>query len=103
MDDNKKLQQGFNAGYLLAKEKPELLKAITDGLQKTNDPYVQGLLAGSEEYSKEMAQPSKSKALPKFKGKFHQNYQLKEPKGRGLENPDTKKEMEDKEPDMDME
>ncbi|GAA4457869.1 hypothetical protein [Rurimicrobium arvi] len=45
-------QKGFNGGYTLAKEDPELLKAL---LQSKNDhsQYFQGLKAGGREYLRE--------------------------------------------------
>jgi hypothetical protein len=53
MDNSKEIQKGFNSGYLLAKHKPELSKKLLNGLQKTDNPYVLGLIEGSREVKKE--------------------------------------------------
>ena len=44
--------KGYNAGYLLAKFKPELAKLVIKDLQVAND-YNKGLVQGQKEFQKE--------------------------------------------------
>lgn len=44
--------KGYNAGYLLAKFKPELAKLVIKDLQTAND-YNKGLVQGHKELQKE--------------------------------------------------
>lgn len=44
--------KGFNAGYLLAKFKPELAKLVIKDLQVSND-FNKGLVQGQKEFQKE--------------------------------------------------
>lgn len=50
--DEKNLTDGFNSGYYLAKEKPELLKTLLNGVTGNSD-YLDGLKAGQNEYMQE--------------------------------------------------
>ena len=65
MDEGKEIQEGFNAGYILEQYRPQLTKAIIDGVKEGNSPYLEGFKAGSKEYTKERG---KSKFLGKLKG-----------------------------------
>lgn len=50
--------KGYNAGYLLAKFKPELAKLVIKDLQAANE-YNAGMLQGHKEFIKE-----KDKSIP---------------------------------------
>jgi hypothetical protein len=45
--------KGFNAGYVIEKENPKLLKQLTAEKQNENNPYVKGIVAGSKEQQRE--------------------------------------------------
>lgn len=47
-----KMLKGFNAGYLLSKYEPELLRKLMESFNK-NHSYLQGLKLGSQQYDKE--------------------------------------------------
>jgi hypothetical protein len=49
MNGEEKYIKGFNKGYLLSKHEPALTTKITQNLQ-SNSEYVEGLIAGTEEY-----------------------------------------------------
>ena len=65
MDEGKEIQEGFNAGYILEQYRPQLTKAIIDGVKEGNSPFLEGFKAGSQEYMKERG---KSKFLGKLRG-----------------------------------
>ena len=65
MDEGKEIQEGFNAGYILEQYRPQLTKAIIDGVKEGNSPFLEGFKAGSREYAKERG---KNKFLGKLKG-----------------------------------
>ena len=47
MDEGKEIQEGFNAGYILEQYRPQLTKAIIDGVKEGNSPlYWKGLRLG---------------------------------------------------------
>ncbi len=60
MEEAKKIQEGFNKGYLLKKHNPSLSLILERGLKENQDPYSKGLLAGIKEYDSEKT-PSKHK------------------------------------------
>ncbi len=49
--------KGYNAGYLLAKFKPELAKFVIKDLQVAND-YNKGLVQGHKEFQMERLKPN---------------------------------------------
>ena len=53
--EDKNLIEGFNSGYFLAKEKPELLQALLKGVTG-NSEYLEGIKAGQKEYQLEQYQ-----------------------------------------------
>ncbi len=59
------IQKGFNAGYQLEKHNPELASTLKKGFTDKEHPYVQGFMAGSQEYSKEVVK-EKSSPLSKY-------------------------------------
>ena len=49
-NDEKELLEGFNAGYLIEKHRPELSQILVNGLEV---PYIEGFIAGSKEFVQE--------------------------------------------------
>ena len=73
-NDNETLMiKGFNAGYILQKHNPELAKEIRSNLERVNEPYVQGFLAGAKEYEVEMER-EKSQLFPGMEEGFDQDF-----------------------------
>jgi hypothetical protein len=67
--DDKNLTDGFNSGYFLAKEKPELLQTLLNGASG-NSEYLEGIKAGQKEYEKErMRQATRER----FKEQYSKN------------------------------
>ncbi len=52
-DQEQQFKTGFNNGYLLAKHESGLINTITKNLHVENN-YVDGLIAGKEEYELEL-------------------------------------------------
>lgn len=50
------IKRGFNNGYLIQKEKPELAIKIAAGFKNSNHPYAIGFMNGSIECIKELKQ-----------------------------------------------
>ena len=44
------MTKGFNTGFLIQKFKPELAKALFKEWENLDDPYLKGMIAGSNEY-----------------------------------------------------
>ena len=65
MNEAKEIQEGFNAGYILEQYRPQLTKAIIEGIKEGNAPFLEGFKAGSQEYAKERG---RSKFLEKLRG-----------------------------------
>lgn len=79
MEENEAMQKGFNAGYVLEKTAPALAMKIREGVIESEDPYIQGFLAGCKEYSVEQAKD-------KFKAKMRDNLKdRQEEKGKDWE------------------
>ncbi|MCB0518086.1 MAG: hypothetical protein H6577_09895 [Lewinellaceae bacterium] len=57
MTDEQKIVKGFNAGYLMARHRPELSQTIQKGLDNKEDSYVVGFIAGAKEYEREVSKP----------------------------------------------
>ncbi len=53
MDEAKEIVEGFNAGYLIEKHCPALAKQLTKAVEGVEVPFVEGFIAGAEEYAKE--------------------------------------------------
>ena len=45
--------EGFNAGYLIEKHKPELSQKLVNGLDGVEVPFIEGFIAGSKEFVQE--------------------------------------------------
>lgn len=56
MDEGKEIVEGFNAGYLIEKHRPALAKQLTKAIEGVEVPFVEGFIAGAEEYAKERIQ-----------------------------------------------
>ena len=63
------IQRAFNAGYLVEKHLPQLSKLLVKGFQDSKNPYAQGFIAGSNEFSKEKT-VSKSRFLERLQEKY---------------------------------
>lgn len=66
MDAEKEILEGYNAGYLIEKYRPELSKQLTAGLNGVDMPYIEGFIAGSRESTAEKVQ-NRTKTLQKLK------------------------------------
>lgn len=66
-DIEKERLEGFNAGYMIEKHRPELSKQLVDGLDGVEVPFVEGFIAGSKESEKEK---TRSKSVQKLRGKI---------------------------------
>lgn len=53
MEENEALKKGFNAGYWLEKNAPELSKTLQEALGNEDSPYAQGFKKGSREFMSE--------------------------------------------------
>lgn len=51
--DEKLYIKGFNAGYVMEKENPKLLKKLTAEKQNESNPFVKGITDGSKEQQRE--------------------------------------------------
>ncbi|PHN04344.1 hypothetical protein [Flavilitoribacter nigricans] len=56
MDADKELLEGFNAGYIIEKYRPALSKQLVAAVQGVDLPFVEGFVAGTQEYTKERTQ-----------------------------------------------
>ncbi len=64
MDNGNEITEGFNAGYLIEKHRPELAQQLTKNLEGVEIPFIEGFVAGSKEYAKERIQ---SKVISKLR------------------------------------
>lgn len=56
MDADQEILEGFNAGYIIEKHRPELAKQLLAAVEGVEVPFVEGFVAGSQEYAKERTQ-----------------------------------------------
>ena len=56
MDTDQEILEGFNAGYIIEKHRPELAKQLVAAVEGVEVPFVEGFVAGSQEYAKERVQ-----------------------------------------------
>ena len=56
MDESKEITEGFNAGYLIEKHRPELALKLVKSVEGVELPFIEGFVAGSQEYAKERTQ-----------------------------------------------
>lgn len=78
MDNAKEMLEGFNAGYIIEKHRPELSKKLVNAVQGADMPFIEGFIAGTEEYSKER---SRSKIINKLRDGLQQQ-KTKSTKGK---------------------
>lgn len=64
MDGSKEITEGFNAGYLIEKHRPELAQQLVKSVEGVELPFVEGFVAGSQEYAKER---TRSKIISKLR------------------------------------
>jgi hypothetical protein len=67
--NEQELAKGFNAGYIIQKHRPEIADSLTEAVRENKDEFFQGLVAGSEQYSKERTQ---SKTISKLRDTVRQ-------------------------------
>lgn len=51
--DLKLFAKGFNSGYVMEKDNPELTKKLIEGNQNKDNTYFKGVVAGSKEQKRE--------------------------------------------------
>lgn len=73
MDEGKEVLEGFNAGYLIEKHRPELAKQLVSAVDGVDMPFIQGFVEGSKEYSKER---KRIKVVDKLKEKAIQTKRM---------------------------
>ena len=85
MTEEQYIQKGFNAGYQMEKHDSKLAKTLQKGFTDKEHPYVQGFIAGSKEYGKELAKTKQSKAWnPKITPR-NPNISKNKDKGKGFQ------------------
>ena len=81
MENDQELIEGFNAGYIIEKHRPELAKQLVEGLDGVEVPFVEGFLAGSDQSLKEKER-TRSKTVSQLK-KFAKDHIPKPAKDLG--------------------
>lgn len=66
MEHDQDLIEGFNAGYIIEKHRPELAKQLVGGLEGVDVPFAEGFVAGSNQSLKDRER-IKSKTISKLK------------------------------------
>lgn len=64
MDGGQEILEGFNAGYVIEKHRPELAQQLVTAVEGVELPFMEGFVAGSQEYAKERTQ---SKTIAKLR------------------------------------
>ena len=90
MDEGKEILEGFNAGYLIEKHRPALAKQLTKAVEGVEVPFIEGFIAGSEEYAKERIQ-AKTIAKLREASKGSAPFPAKD---KGKDDPEIEKDME---------
>ncbi|MEM7106535.1 MAG: hypothetical protein AAF502_25650 [Bacteroidota bacterium] len=70
MDSEKQIAEGFNAGYLIEKHRPELAKEMRAKVQEMESPFIEGFVAGAKEYARE-------RGISKLRGKASKTFSPK--------------------------
>ncbi|PHN00924.1 hypothetical protein [Flavilitoribacter nigricans] len=65
-DFEKKVVDGFNAGYIIEKYQPDLAQLLLESVASADTPYVEGFIAGSKESILERER-TRSKTISKLK------------------------------------
>ncbi len=55
MEQEKDIIEGFNAGYILKSQKPELFEQLKSSLKDSNSEYFKAFNEGAETYEQEKA------------------------------------------------
>jgi hypothetical protein len=89
MTEEQEIQEGFNAGYLIGKYRPELMQQLSGSLEEAKSPFVEGFAKGGEQAKGERL-IDRSKGISKLrqfsKGKIPKPTKQKgKDKGKGLE------------------
>ena len=63
-DESKEITEGFNAGYMIEKHRPELAQQLVKSVEGVELPFIEGFVAGSQEYAKER---TRSKIISKLR------------------------------------
>lgn len=66
MENDQELIEGFNAGYIIEKHRPELAKQLVEGLDGADVPFVEGFIAGNSQ-SVQDRESAKSRTISKLK------------------------------------
>lgn len=74
MTEEQYIQKGFNAGYQLQKQSPQLAQTLQQGFADKEHHYAKGFIAGSQEYTKELSQ-DKSSSKDSYFNKIKQQSQ----------------------------
>ena len=90
MDTDQEILEGFNAGYIIEKHRPELAKQLVAAVEGIEVPFVEGFIAGSKEYSKERIQ---AKVITKIRRTLKDSISLRS----------KEKDKDDLEKDIDIE
>lgn len=83
-DQEKELLKGFNAGYIIDQQKPELAKKLVEAAENIDEPYIEGFVAGSKESGKERA-ITKSKVIDRLKGFAKNTPKVSKDKDKGFD------------------
>ena len=86
MDTDKEILEGFNAGYIIEKHRPAISKQLVAAVKGVEIPFVEGFVAGTQEYAKERTQ---SKTIAKLREA-----------SKGIPRPTKNKRRDDKEKDF---
>ena len=92
MEKDQELLEGFNAGYIIEKHRPELAKQLVDGLAGVEIPFVEGFIAGSNQSLVEK-DLTRSKIVSKLKEVTKKNA-FKSTKSKGKDDSDKGFEIE---------
>lgn len=66
MSEEKEIQEGFNAGYLIGKYRPELMEQLENSLKEVKSSFIEGFTKGSEQAMGER-QINRSKGVSKLR------------------------------------
>ena len=88
MAQQDQLVEGFNAGYVLERHRPELAQQISQAVASVEEEFFQGFVAGSQQYAKERTQ---SKTIGKLRDTARQ---IPRPTQKGKSTPDKGFELD---------
>ena len=89
MDEGKEILEGFNAGYIIEKHRPDVAQQLVKVIEGVELPFVEGFVAGTEEYAKER---TRAKSISRLKGMVQKtNRKSNRDKGRDDKTMDIEK------------